>query len=283
MLFATGSLLGILGEDHGNAALVGLQRARDGNCRRTRARAPAGRPPGGGGVLATLAVVFFAVLVGSLETWIGILERGCRRARLGARLLVLELLTIGAALVALQRFRAPLLMLPIAVTFALALIDVGAGSRWRSSPGSSSSRSAMRSTGPDGSRMRCGSTSSAAHRSAAACSRSSTATPAWILVGPALRRLCCGSPTPSAARAMPCSARSGSCATTTYFIEDGLSFVGFFVPLDVGEPGGRHRPVADRALLRPRRASDPRARAPWASGSHARTAATRSLNLQFEP
>ena len=39
---------------------------------------------------------------------------------------VLELLTIGAALVALQRFRAPLLVLPIAVTFAIALIDLGA-------------------------------------------------------------------------------------------------------------------------------------------------------------
>ena len=30
----------------------------------------------------------------------------------------------------------------------------------------------------------------------------------------------------------------GILATTTYFIQDGLSFVGFFVPLEVGDPEG---------------------------------------------
>ena len=35
--------------------------------------------PVAAGVLATLAVVFFAVFVGSLETWIGILDEDASR------------------------------------------------------------------------------------------------------------------------------------------------------------------------------------------------------------
>ena len=74
MLFATGSLLRILGEDHGNAALVGYAAlATAVAVALALALLQAGRPVAAG-VLATLAVVFFAVLVGSLETWIGILE-----------------------------------------------------------------------------------------------------------------------------------------------------------------------------------------------------------------
>ena len=64
-------------------------------------------------MLATLAVVFFAILVGSFENAIGILDVDIDDYQPAT--LLLEALTIAAALVALRRFRAPLLVLPIAV------------------------------------------------------------------------------------------------------------------------------------------------------------------------
>ena len=65
------------------------------------------------GVLAFLAVLFFALFVGSFENAIGIFDFDIDEYQPAS--LLLEALTIGAALVALRRFRAPLLVLPIAV------------------------------------------------------------------------------------------------------------------------------------------------------------------------
>jgi hypothetical protein len=79
-------------------------------------------------VLATVAVLLFATFVGAVENAIGILD-----ADLGdyqPATLVLEALTIAAAFVALQRFRAPLLVLPIALTFWVAVADLGSLGSW---------------------------------------------------------------------------------------------------------------------------------------------------------
>jgi len=123
VLVATAALLGILGDDHGDWALVGYSALATvlalafAHWLEQSERAVAA------GVLATLAVVFFATFVGSVENLLGILDAELADYQPGA--LVVELATIAAALVALRRFRAPLLVLPIAVTFWFAVIDLG--------------------------------------------------------------------------------------------------------------------------------------------------------------
>ncbi len=80
------------------------------------------------GVGATLAVVLLAVLAGGLLNALGVLD-----ADIGdyqpATLLV-EALTIGAALAALRRFRTPLLVLPAALAFWIAVADLGSLVSW---------------------------------------------------------------------------------------------------------------------------------------------------------
>jgi hypothetical protein len=123
LLGATSALLAILGEDHGEWAAVGY-----GALAAALAAGLALWLQGSGravaaGVLATLAVVFFAVFVGSVESAIGILDAQVGDYQAGS--LVVELATIAASLVGLRRFRAPLLMLPLTVTAWFALIDLG--------------------------------------------------------------------------------------------------------------------------------------------------------------
>ena len=237
VLFATGSLLGILGEDHGNAALVGYAAlATAVAVALALALQQAGRPVAAG-VLATLAVVFFAVLVGSLETWIGILEEEDAGSDWDPALLLLELLTIGAALVALQRFRAPLLMLPIAVTFAIALIDVGA-EEWTAIIAGLvlvAAGHAVDRAGRQPYAMWLHLVGGAVFGGGVLALVDGDA--GWILVGLLSIAYVAG------AHAFGRSSYAvlgavGILATTTYFIEDGLSFVGAFVPLDVGETEG---------------------------------------------
>ena len=123
ILGATSALLGVLGEDHGDWALVGYSALAVvlalgiGQLLAQSGRAVAA------GVLATLAVIFFAIFVGSIENAIGILDAELGDYQAGS--LIVELATIAASLVALQRFRAPLLVLPITVTLWFALIDLG--------------------------------------------------------------------------------------------------------------------------------------------------------------
>jgi hypothetical protein len=127
-LFATSALLGVLAGDHGDWALVGysllacavalgLALALDQSGRAIAA-----------GVLALLAVVFFATFVGSLENVLGILDADLGDYQPGT--LVIELATIVSALVALRRFRAPLLVLPIALTLWVAVADLGSLGSW---------------------------------------------------------------------------------------------------------------------------------------------------------
>lgn len=128
VLLATLGLLGVVDEDGGNWALtvaglvacaaafalaVGLQRAE---------RAIAA------GVAATLGVVFSGVTTGALLSGLGVLD-----ADIGdyqpATLLVWAVV-IATALVALARFRAPLLALPIALTFWIVVTDLGSLVSW---------------------------------------------------------------------------------------------------------------------------------------------------------
>ena len=127
-LFATSALLGVLGEDHGDWALVGYSLLA---CAVALGLALALEQAGravAAGVLATLAVVFFAIFVAAAESAIGILDADVSDYQPAT--LLLEGLTIGAALVALRRFRAPLLVLPIAITFWIAVGNLGSLGSW---------------------------------------------------------------------------------------------------------------------------------------------------------
>lgn len=131
ILVATSVLLGILGDDHGDWALAGYSALAAilafglAHWLERSGRAVAA------GVLATLAVVFFAIFVGSVENAIGILDVDIDDYQPAT--LLLEALTIAAALVALQRFRAPLLMLPIALTVWITVVDLGSLGSWNGS------------------------------------------------------------------------------------------------------------------------------------------------------
>ena len=73
-LVATTSLLGILGEDHGSAALVGFSALTMAAALAIAVALQQVERPVAAGVFATLAVAFFAVVVGSLEDTIGIVD-----------------------------------------------------------------------------------------------------------------------------------------------------------------------------------------------------------------
>jgi hypothetical protein len=127
-LFATSALLGILGDNHGDWALVGYSLLA---CAVALGVALALEQSGralAAGVLATLAVVFFAIFVAAAESAIGILDADVSDYQPAT--LLIEGLTIGAALVALRRFRAPLLVLPIAITFWIAVGNLGSLGSW---------------------------------------------------------------------------------------------------------------------------------------------------------
>src|SRR5688500_4501446 len=128
VLFATSALLGILADDHGDWALVGYSvLATVLALGLALALEQSGRAIAAG-VLATLAVVFFATFIGSIESVLGILDADLGDYQPGT--LVIELATIGSALVALRRFRAPLLVLPIALTLWIAVADLGSLGSW---------------------------------------------------------------------------------------------------------------------------------------------------------
>lgn len=128
ILAATFALLSILGGDHGDWALVGYSAlAAAAGIAIALWLERSGRAVAAG-VLATLAVVFVSFFVGSLESAIGILDLDLGDYQPAS--LLLEVLTVAAALVALRRFRAPLLVLPIAVTVWIFFIDLGSIGSW---------------------------------------------------------------------------------------------------------------------------------------------------------
>lgn len=123
VLGATSALLGILGEEHGEWAAIGYSALATAVAAGLALRLERSGRGVAAGVLATLAVVFVAVFVGSVESAIGILDAQVGDYQAGS--LIVELATIAASLVALRRFRAPLPMLPLSVTLWFALIDLG--------------------------------------------------------------------------------------------------------------------------------------------------------------
>jgi hypothetical protein len=237
VLLATVSLLGILGGDHGNAALVGFSALATAIAAALALALQRGGRLVAAGLMATLAVVFFAVVVGSLETWIGILDENANGDDWQPGFLLLELLTIGAALAALQRFRAPLLVLPIAVTFAVALIDLGAPEYMAivaglvlAAVGHAVDRAGRRPYG-----MWLHLVGGASFGGGVLVFVDGKA--GWILVGLLSVLYVVGGYAFGRASYAVLGA-IGILATTTYFIQDGLSFVGFFVPVEIGDPQG---------------------------------------------
>jgi hypothetical protein len=80
------------------------------------------------GVAAVLAVVFATVVVGTLLNVLGALDSELGDYQPGT--LVVELALIAASLVALARFRAPILILPAALSFWLAVLDLSRLGSW---------------------------------------------------------------------------------------------------------------------------------------------------------
>lgn len=127
-LVATSALLGILSEDGGDWALAGgslvacalavaLAELLD---RADRAIAA--------GVAATLAVVFAAAVVGALLSAVGAFD--VEVADYQPFSLVVEAALIAGALLAIRRYRAPLLVLPAALAFWFAIADLGSLVSW---------------------------------------------------------------------------------------------------------------------------------------------------------
>ena len=128
ILVATTLLLGILGDDHGDWALAGYSALAAVLALGLALWLQQSSRAVAAGVLATVAVVFFAILVGAVENAIGILDVDIDDYQPAT--LLLEALTVAAALLALQRFRAPLLMLPIALAVWITVADLGSLGSW---------------------------------------------------------------------------------------------------------------------------------------------------------
>lgn len=240
-LFATTSLLGILGEDHGSAALVGFSAlATAAALALALALQQAGRAVAAG-VLATLTVVSFAVFVGSLEDVIGILDQDAPGDDWQPGLLLLELVTVAASLVALRRFRAPLLVLPVALIFWFVLVDFGAEEIMSIIAGLVlvAAGHAVDRSGrvPYGFWLHF--VGGAAFGGGVLALVDGDA--GWVLVGLLSIAYVAGAYTFGRSSYAVLGA-IGILATTTYFIQDGLSFVGFFVPVEIGDPEGGKDP-----------------------------------------
>ena len=235
-LFATASLLGILSEDNGDAALVGYSAlATAAALSLALALQHTGRLVAAG-VLATLAVVFFAVFAGALETLIGILDDfGDNDWTFGR--FVLELVTIVAALVALRRFRAPLLVLPVALVFWFALVDFGAEEVMSIVAGLVlvAAGHAVDRAGREPFGFWLHLVGGLAFGGGVLALVDGNA--GWILVGVLSVAYVLGAYTFGRSSYAVLGA-IGILATTTHFIQDGLAFVGVFVPVEIGDPNG---------------------------------------------
>ncbi len=128
ILAATSALLGILGEDHGDWALVGYSVLAAAVALGLALTLEQSGRAVAAGVLATLAIIFFTVLVAAAENALGIFDFDVDDYQPAT--LVVEALTIAASLLALRRFRAPLLVLPIAVTLWITVVDLGSIGSW---------------------------------------------------------------------------------------------------------------------------------------------------------
>ena len=147
------------------------------------------------------------------------------------------MLTIGAALVALSRFRAPLLVLPIALAFWLALVDLGAERILSIVAGLIlvAAGHAVDRAGREPFGFWLHLVGGLAFGGGVLALVDGNA--GWILVGLLSVAYVAG------AYAFGRSSYAvlgaiGILATTTHFIQDGLAFVGVFVPFEIGDPEG---------------------------------------------
>ena len=235
-LFATTSLLGILGEDHGTGALVGFAALATAAALALAVTLERAGRLVAAGVLATLAVVFFAVLAGALEDTIGLLDDiGDNDWTFGRFLL--ELLTIAAAFVALRRFRAPLLVLPVALVFWFVLVDFGAEEVMSIIAGLVlvAAGHAVDRAGREPFGFWLHFVGGAAFGGGVLALVDGDA--GWILVGALSIAYVFGAYSFGRSSYAVLGA-IGILATTTHFIQDGLAFVGVFVPVEIGDPNG---------------------------------------------
>jgi hypothetical protein len=127
-LLATVVLLGASSESWGEWALVGTALVAAGVALALAfALAGAGRAVAAG-VAALLAVVFAAVVVGAALDAVGVLDASVGDYQPAS--LAVEAALVAGALLALARFRAPLLVLPIALTVWFALADLASLGSW---------------------------------------------------------------------------------------------------------------------------------------------------------
>ena len=127
-LFAATALIGIAGEEGGNWAALGaavLAAAVSFALAELLARAERAIAAG---VAATFAVLFAVGALGVLLDLVGAFDLTLEDYQPAS--LLLEAAVIGGALLALRRYRAPLLVLPAAVTFWIAIADLGSLTSW---------------------------------------------------------------------------------------------------------------------------------------------------------
>jgi hypothetical protein len=127
-LFATTALIGIAGDDGGNWAALGATVAAAAvSFALAEILARADRAIAAG-VAATITVLFAAGAVGVLLDIVGAFDLTLDDYEPAS--LLIEAAVIGGALLAVRRYRAPLAVLPAAVTFWIAVADLGSLTSW---------------------------------------------------------------------------------------------------------------------------------------------------------
>jgi hypothetical protein len=245
-LSATTALLGILGAEHSDWALIGYSALATAVALALAVGLERSGRAVAAGVLATAAVVLFLVFAGSIENAIGIFDYQVDDYQPGS--LLLEALTIAAALLALRRFRAPLLVLPIALIFWIAIADLGSLFAWGGASellsvlagalliaaGLAVDRAALRPFGfwlhAVGGAALGGGVISLAEGDGG-----------WLIVA-LLALAYVGAAYWLDRSSYAVLGAIGIMATTTYFVQDTLTYVGGFVPFDVGATGSSHDP-----------------------------------------
>lgn len=127
-LVATLVLLGLLQDAHGDWALVGYAALAAAVALVLALLLDRAGRAVAAGVGATLGVVFLTLLTASLLNALGALDADVGDYQPAT--LVVEGVTIAAALGALRRYRTPLLVLPAALAFWVAVADLGSLASW---------------------------------------------------------------------------------------------------------------------------------------------------------
>jgi hypothetical protein len=128
VLFAGTVLLGLSNDSWGEWALVGTALVATAAALAVALLLQQAKRAIAAGVAALLAVVFAAVVVGALLNVLGALDSELGDYQPAA--LVVEATLIAGSLIALARFRAPILVLPAALAFWFAVVDLSRLVSW---------------------------------------------------------------------------------------------------------------------------------------------------------